>query len=621
MNPQNQTPQRQQAQQTQQAQQAQQGQQAQPQSSQKQEIKREEMEVDLLIVGGGVAGLSAAYHYRQKVKQHNEQVRSGKSKGEEIPDPMVVVLEKGKEIGAHSLSGAVLDTTALEEMIPDFDKKGAPLKCKVVKDKLYYLTDKKAWAFPFTPPSLSNKGKRITSISQFNRWLSQQCEQEGVHIFPSFSAVEVLYEKYENQNDESPRAYREAKVVGLRTGDKGIDKEGNLKANFEPGMEIKSKLTLFADGTRSPIFKQVIHKLNLQKGKNPTVFEEGVKEILQLPKGSVEPGHVFHTMGYPLKKGMGGTFIYTLPGDRIILGLVVYLDSPDPLLDPHRHLQELKSHPWLQKKLQGAKVIAYGGKTLPAGGWHSMSRPYGHGFMACGDTVSMVNVKRLKGIHLAMKSGMLAAETALEAKLANDYSAEKLSAYFEKIQKSFIKKELYTIRNFHAALSKGFWRSLPNMALQDMTLGRGLGRDPVPLPQDKDTTQDIHQAFGKKATSLQPFPQPETAKKDGVLFFDKLSSVYMTGTLHDENSPNHLHLKMGNICRETCWEKYRSPCTHFCPAHVYEMIPSSTHEGKKDLKINYTNCIHCQTCDIKCPYDNIDWNLPEGGGGPQYQET
>ena len=570
-----------------------------------QNIVREEMEVDLLVVGGGIAGLSAAYHYQQKVQQHNEQVKAGRISGEPLPDPMIVILEKGATVGAHSLSGAVIDTVALEEMIPDFEQKGAPLKCKVLKDSLYYLTEKRAWPFPFVPPSLSNKGKRITSLSQFNRWLSNQCEQKGINVFPGFSAVEILYE-----GDQ---------VVGVRTGDKGLDKAGQPKANFEAGMLIKSPLTVFADGTRSPLFKQVIHKLGLQKGKNPTVFEEGVKEVLQLPKGSIEPGQVFHTMGYPLQRGMGGTFLYTIPGDRVLLGLVVYLDTPDPLMDPHRHLQQLKEHPWLRKKLQGAKVIAYGGKALPSGGWHSMSRPYGAGFLACGDTVSMVNVKRLKGLHLAMKSGMLAAETALEAKLSNNYTTEKLSSYFEKIQKSFIKKELYRIRNFHTTLNKGFWRSLPSMALQDITLGRGLGRDPVPISQDKDTTQALHQVWGpnpKKHQAVLSGP-----KEDGKFFWSKLSSVSMTGTQHDEDSPNHLHLKSPNVCRDQCSKKYQSPCTHFCPAHVYEMIPSLENKGKKDLQINYTNCIHCQTCDIKCPYDNIDWNLPEGGGGPQYQET
>ena len=574
--------------------------------SNSQEVTREEMKVDLLIVGGGIAGLSAAYHYQQKVQQHNEQIHAGKRSGEPLSDPMIVVLEKGSEVGAHSLSGAVMDTCALEEMIPDFDQKGAPLKCKVLKDQLYYFTEQKAWRFPFVPPALSNKGKRITSLSQFNRWLSTQCEQKGVNIFPGFSAIEVLYE-----NDQ---------VIGVRTGDKGLDKAGKPKANFESGMLIKSPLTVFADGTRSPLFKQVIDKLNLQKGKNPTVFEEGVKEVLQLPKGSVEPGQVFHTMGYPLQRGMGGTFIYTIPGDRVLLGLVVYLDSPDPLMDPHRHLQQLKQHPWLQKKLQGAKVIAYGGKTLPAGGWHSMSQPYGAGFLACGDTVSMVNVKRLKGLHLAMKSGMLAAETALEAKVSNNYTAEKLSSYFEKIQKSFIKKELYRVRNFHAILNKGFWRSLPRMAMQDMTLGRGLGRDPIPISKDKDTTQAIHHIWGQKKETHQAIIL-SGPKEDGKLFWSKLSSVYMTGTQHDENSPNHLHLKAAHVCRDQCSEKYQSPCTHFCPAQVYEMVPSPTHKMKKELQINYTNCIHCQACDIKCPYGNIDWNLPEGGGGPQYRET
>lgn len=566
-------------------------------------VTRETMDVDVLIVGGGAAGLSCALRLQNQIEKHNADIAAGTLQGATIPEQMIVVLEKGSEIGAHSFSGAVLNPKALAELMPDYLAQGFPFDSEVKKDAVHYLGDSFSFKLPITPPPFHNAGNYIISLSKFNRWLASKCEAKGVNIFPGFAAVEALYEG--------------DKIVGIRTGDKGRDKNGNPKANFEPGLILKSKCVVFAEGTRGSLFQKVSEKLNLRAGKNEEVFEEGVKEIIQMPAGTVEAGQVIHTLGFPLKKSIGGTFIYTLPGDKIVVGLVAYLDTRDPLLDPHRELQKLKTHPFLQKMLKGGKVIAYGGKTLPAGGWYSMPKLAGNGWMVAGDSASMVDVQKLKGIHMSMKSGMAAADTALEGLLRGDFSPAVTLGYEEKVHSSYIKKELYRVRNFHQTLSMGVFTSLPLIALQEITGGRGLF-DNMKAHKDAKTTQKVVEVWGTEGLNA---PENKIPKPDGALFYDKLSSVYLTGTMHDEDSPNHLIVKDTDHCRTVCEPQYKSPCNHFCPASVYEMLPSQKHPGQFDLQVNYTNCIHCKTCDIKCPFENIEWTAPEGGGGPQYRET
>ncbi len=563
----------------------------------KEDIEREVMDVDILIVGGGSAGLSCAYHLQSLIEEHNKHVQDS----EKIDEPMIVVLEKGSEIGAHSLSGAVLDLKSLEEMEPEYKKKNCPIATTVNKDEAWFFTSSKKMKLPLTPPQFVNKGKAIISLSEFNRWLGNQVEEKGVNIFPGFSAAIPIYE--------------DGRLVGVQTGDRGRDKQGKQKSNFEPGMILKAKLVVFSEGTRGSLFQQVAEKFNLWHGKNHEVFEEGVKEVIQLPKGRIEPGMVVHIMGYPFSKTTGGAFLYSLPNDQITLGVVGYLDTRDPLFDPHRDLQRLKKHPHLKELLDGGEVLAYGGKTLPAGGWYSMPKLYGDHFIVCGDSAGMVDAQKLKGIHLAIKSGVLAAEVALDVLVKKDGSSKVTREYENKVFQSFIKTELYKVRNFHQALSKGFFLGLPLIALQQISGGRGVV-DPMFVEKDHQTTEDVLEAWGPK-----PFEEIENQlpKSDGKLFFDKLGSVFLTGTQHDEDSPNHLYVKDTQICQQECEPRYQSPCTHFCPAQVYEMVESKECQGRYDLKINFTNCIHCKTCDIKCPFDNISWRVPEGGGGPNYQ--
>ena len=563
----------------------------------------EVMEVDVLIVGGGAAGLSCAIRLQQNIQKHNEAVQAGTKQGQAIQDPMIVVIEKGAEIGAHSFSGAVMRPDAMRELFPDWLEKGCPVESEVKKDAVYYLGRESQFKLPITPPPFHNKGNYIVSLSKVNRWLGEQAESMGINIFPGFAAAECLYEG--------------DKVVGVKTGAKGRDKHGNPKSNYEEGMTLKAKVTIFAEGVRGSLFKQVAKKLDLYKGKNPDVYEEGVKEIIQMPPGTVEPGQVIHTLGFPLYKSIGGTFIYTLPNDRIIVGLVGYLDTHDPLFNPHRELQRLKTHPWMQKLLKDGQVVTYGGKCLPAGGYYSMPKLYGDGFMVVGDTASMVDVQKLKGIHLAMKSGICAADTAVEALASGQFGAETLQKYETRIQESYVKKELYRVRNFHQTLSKGVFESMPLIALQEITGGRGLFDRMTTVPDSK-TTETVVEIWGSDGMKA---PDVQLPKPDNKLFFDKLSSVYMTGTMHDEDSPNHLLVANTNTCRDVCEPKFKSPCNHFCPANVYEMVQDNEKAGALKLQVNYTNCIHCKTCDIKCPFDNITWTVPEGGGGPKYTEV
>jgi electron-transferring-flavoprotein dehydrogenase len=547
--------------------------------------ERERLDADVLIVGAGPAGLACALHLARLVRQHNES--GGKP---ELSTEGIYVLEKGRDIGAHQLSGAVLDPRALAELVPDFAKT-APLDTLVNDDAAYFLTASRAWKLPITPPPLRNHGNYIVSVSKLAKWLGGLVEQAGVNVFTQFAGAQLIHEG-------------EA-VAGVITEDKGRDKDGKPKDNFTPGYDLRAKITVLAEGPRGSLTKHLVADKNLG-GLNPQVYSIGVKELWEVLPGRIKPGWVAHTLGWPLDSSMyGGGWIYGMRENRVSLGLVTGLEYHNPRFDPHEAFQRFKTHPFVRRILEGGKLVRYGAKTIPVGGWYSIPRSYLDGCLIIGDSASLLNSQRLKGIHMAIKSGMLAAETILDALRAGDTSAAKLSVFRRKVDESWIGRELRSVRNFHQSFQHGLWRGLAHTAVQFVTGGRGLV-DPMRM---KAGHEQYHKLDGAG-------PAPPRFQGDGVLTFDRLTDVYHSGTRHEEDQPCHLHVLDTSICVNRCVIEYGNPCQYFCPAAVYEMVEE---KGGRRLKINFSNCVHCKTCDIADPYQIIDWVPPEGGGGPNYE--
>lgn len=556
--------------------------------------QREVLDVDILFVGAGAASLSGALRLQQLVEAHNARVAAG-GEGATL-SPMIAVIEKGSEVGAHSLSGAVLDPEALHELVPDFEEKGCPIEKRVEREDVYFLTEHSALRFPVAPPALRNHGNVIVSLARFNRWLGGLAEAAGVNIFPGFAGVEVL--------EDGDR------VIGVRTGDKGIDKNGERKANFELGIDLHAKATVFGDGPRGYLSKQLIAKRRLDEGRPAQTFETGVKEIIEVPAGRADVGRVIHTMGYPFKSDcVGGTFIYTMADNLISIGLVTPLDYSDPFVNPHEQYQRFKEHPMVQKLIEGGRVTAYGAKVISAGGYYSVPRLVTDGAMIIGEAGALVDMARLKGIHLAMKSGMLAAETLFQSLLADDFSKSSLVPYEAAVHGSYVGKQMRKSRNFHGAMSLGLPRALFHLGLQQVTGGFDVLSHKV--KQDRNTFKSVAAYYGVDRDL------PPAHAADGKIFLDKLADVYLSGTMHGEDQPSHLKVPDTSLCYDTCVDTYRYPCNRFCPANVYEMVSGDGNALR--LQINFANCVHCQTCDIKCPLDNIRWTPPEGGQGPNYQ--
>jgi electron-transferring-flavoprotein dehydrogenase len=548
-------------------------------------MTRETLDVDVLVVGGGPAGLSAALRLSQLQRQHGGEAMS------------IAVLEKAREAGAHTLSGAILDPSALAELIPDYKEQGAPLVSEVHREHVYFLTENSTVSFPVIPPPLRNHGNHIISLSAFVRWLSARVEAAGVDLFTGFAGQEVLMDG--------------SRVVGVRTGDRGIGREGEQKAAFEPGVDIRARVTIFCDGVRGNLTKTLLRRLQLGRDRSPEQFAVGIKELWEVPRDRLSAGTVIHTMGYPLRhEEFGGGFLYAMPEGLLSLGLVVGLDYQDPLFDPHMAFNRLKQHPRIASLLEGGTMVRYGAKALPEGGWNTIPRTSMDGGLIAGDAGGFMNSMRLKGIHLAMRTGMLAAESAFEALVEDDTSAASLARYQKKIDASAVRQELYPVRNVHQAFGYGL---VPGVLFAGASLmTRGWWIEDLHGHAGHDRLRTLAWYYGMDVPARRI---SNATAIDRRLTFDKVTGVHYSGTAHDEDQPSHL-LVHTEVCSTICGPEYGHPCTRFCPAHVYEIARDA--DGAPRLQINASNCVHCKTCDIMDPYQVITWVPPEGGGGPQY---
>jgi electron-transferring-flavoprotein dehydrogenase len=569
-------------------------------------IDRPQMEADVVIIGGGPAGMACALRLSQLIDQHNTHQGSGHDPAAPLSKDNIYVLEKAREAGQHCLSGALLDPRSMRELLPGFEAE-APIEAEVTQESVYFLTEKGQYKFPIVPPPLRDHGNYVISINKFVKWLAAKVEETGITVFTGFAGSELLME--------------EDRVIGVRTDDKGVDKQGRPKANFEPGYDLHSKITILAEGTRGNCAKQLIQELDIEAPNHAQTYGVGIKEFWEIPAGRIAKGEVIYSLGYPLTtREYGGAWIYGISGTEVSIGYVTGLDYQDPRTDPHHVFQSFKRHPLASRILEGGKMVRYGAKSLPYGGWLTMPKLAGDGWMLIGDSASFLNSQRLKGIHLAIKSGMLAAETAFDALVQDNYSEAELANYKRRVDESWIREELYAVRNFHQGFEHGLIDGLINSGVQQLFHGGNLGPDFTNGPgyekmRPLDTLGD--HPHGREAFL-------GNAAADGELTFDRLTDVYHSGTRHEDDQPTHLVIADLDICNTRCVREYGNPCQYFCPAAVYEMVETAETDvpgqpvSNKRLQINFANCVHCKTCDIADPYQIVNWVPPEGGGGPNY---
>ena len=541
-------------------------------------MERESMEFDVVIVGGGPSGLSSAIRLKQLADEAGKELS-------------VCLIEKGSEVGAHILSGAVLEPRALNELIPDWQEKSAPLDTPVDADKFVFLTQTSAIRLP-TPPQMNNHGNYIISLGNFCRWLAEQAEAMGVEIYPGFPAAEVLF-------DEN------GAVRGVATGDMGIGKDGEKTDGYMPGMDLIATQTIFAEGCRGHLTKGLFERFGLTEGKDPQTYAIGIKELWDIEPEKSKPGTVWHSVGWPLATDTyGGSFLYHLNGNQVAVGYVVGLDYSNPHLSPFEEFQRFKTHPAVRSVFEGGRRVSYGARALNEGGFQSIPKLTFSGGCLVGCTAGFLNVPKIKGTHTAMKSGMLAAEAIFD-QLMSDMPAGEASSYGGKIESSWLWNELYRVRNIRPAFTKGLWAGMSYAAIDTYLLR---GRAPWTF---------AHHADHANLKPADAAPKIDYPKPDNIVSFDRNSSVYLSGTNHEENQPAHLTLKDSTVPIAHNLAIYDAPEQRYCPAGVYEIVRDD--EGNNPaLQINAQNCVHCKTCDIKDPTQNIRWVTPEGGGGPNY---
>lgn len=534
---------------------------------------RENMEYDVVIVGAGPSGLSCAIRLKQL-----------------SPDINVCILEKGSEVGAHLLSGAVFEPRALDELIPDWKDKDAPLNTPATKDKFLFLTKNKAFRLP-TPPQMNNHGNYIISLGKLGRWLAEQAENLGVEIFPGFAAAEVLYDK-------------NGAVMGVATGDMGIDRNGNKTESFEPGIELHAKQTIFAEGCHGSLTKTLIKKYDLRKNSDPQTYGIGIKELWEIDPSKHQQGLTVHSIGWPMdSKTYGGSWMYHMENNIVSIGFVIGLDYQNTYLHPYKEMQRFKTHPTISPILEGGRRVAYGARALVEGGFQSLPKLSFPGGILIGDTAGFLNVPKIKGNHTAMKSGMVAAESIFDILGQNSDFGQECTQYAENIKKSWIWPELKKVRNIRPGFHWGLWLGLLNSVFETLTMGLA----PWTLKNHADYAQL------KKSSNCNKIEYP---KPDGILTFDILSSVQLSNTNHAEDQPVHLQVIDPSVPVDVNMPEYDEPAQRYCPASVYEIIKDDA--GQLKLQINAQNCVHCKTCDIKDPSQNINWVVPQGGDGPNY---
>lgn len=544
----------------------------------------EVLSVDVVIVGAGPAGLSAAIHLADEFKKSNQNKR-------------IMVIEKGNAVGAHILSGAIIKTDAFKELLSAEEFDNLPFDCTVTSDSTFKLSENGALKLPFHPSVMDNMGYKLASLGQICRYLAQCAEARGVEVYAGFSVSEFVYENNS--------------VVGVKTMDTGVNHHGEKQKNYQAGSIVKASMVILAEGTRGSLAKQLKTRFNLSKDSEPQVYSLGIKELWSVPEGSIAEGCVYHTFGYPLDSEFGGGFVYGLKDNKVALGFAVGLDYEDPTFDVYKVMQVWKQHPQIARIIENGTLLEFGAKTIPEGGWNAIPKLYTDNVLIVGDSAGLVAMPALKGIHLAVISGMCAAKTAVQALVKDDTSEKSLAFYQQCINDSGIREEMYPYRNFRAVMSEGIYIGGLKFGVQMLTNGACLF---VPkLHRDNTTLRKITEFSGT------PFEKRFAGKLevDKKLTFNKVTSVFYSGTQHDEEQVVHLHIENSDDFKAINIKQYGLPCQYFCPADVYEEHHEK--DGTISVKIHAENCVHCKTCDIKAPNNAITWLTPYGGDGPQYQ--